>query len=57
MIAAALYLFLHHTRLGKAMRAVADNREAAELVGIPTTRVLALAFGLGVALWPACRAC
>jgi len=29
---------------------VAGNREAAELVGIPTTRVLALAFGLGVAL-------
>jgi len=29
---------------------VSGNREAAELVGIPTTRVLALAFGLGVAL-------
>ncbi len=49
-IAAALYFFLHRTRMGKAVRAVAGNREAAELVGIPTTRVLALAFGLGVAL-------
>ena len=29
---------------------MSGNREAAELVGIPTTRVLALAFGLGVAL-------
>ena len=50
VIAAALYLFLHRTRLGKAVRAVANNREAAELVGIPTTRVLALTVGCGVAL-------
>jgi branched-chain amino acid transport system permease protein len=50
IIAALLYLFLYHTRLGKAVRAVANNREAAELAGIPTTRVLALSFGLGVAL-------
>jgi|SRR5579863_332322 len=49
-IAGALYLFLYSTRLGKAIRAVANNREAAELVGIPTTRVLSLAFGLGCAL-------
>jgi branched-subunit amino acid ABC-type transport system permease component len=50
VIAAALYLFLHRTRLGKALRAVANNREAAELVGIPSTRLLAIAFGCGVAL-------
>jgi branched-subunit amino acid ABC-type transport system permease component len=50
VIAAALYLFLHYTRLGKAVRAVANNREAAELVGIPTTRVLAATVGFGVAL-------
>jgi len=50
VIAGVLYLFLFHTRPGKAVRAVSGNREAAELVGIPTTRVLALAFGLGVAL-------
>src|SRR3984893_3175171 len=50
VIAASLYLFLHRTRLGKAVRAVANNREAAELVGIPTTQVLAIAFGCGVAL-------
>ncbi|MGB6569326.1 MAG: branched-chain amino acid ABC transporter permease, partial [Xanthobacteraceae bacterium] len=37
VIAALLYGFLHYTRTGKAMRAVANNREAAELVGIPTT--------------------
>ena len=50
VIASLLYLFLHYTRLGKAVRAVANNREAAELVGIPTTRVLAIAVGCGVAL-------
>ncbi|MDA8110320.1 MAG: branched-chain amino acid ABC transporter permease [Betaproteobacteria bacterium] len=50
VIALALYFFLYRTRLGKAVRAVSNNREAAELVGIPTARVLALAFGLGVAL-------
>jgi branched-chain amino acid transport system permease protein len=50
VLAASLYLFLYGTRIGKAIRAVAGNREAAELVGIPTTRVLSLAFALGAAI-------
>jgi len=50
VIAGVLYLFLYRTRIGKAVRAVSGNREAAELVGIPTSRVLAMAFGIGVAL-------
>src|SRR5690242_12146923 len=50
VIAGVLYLFLYRTRAGKAVRAVAANREAAELVGIPTKRILALSCGLGVAL-------
>ena len=33
-------LCLHYTRTGKAMRAVANNREAAELVGIPDDAAL-----------------
>jgi branched-subunit amino acid ABC-type transport system permease component len=45
-----LYGFLQYTKPGKAIRAVSGNREAAELVGIPTRRVLAMAFGLGAAL-------
>ncbi len=47
---AALYLFLYFTRPGKAIRAVADNRKAAELMGIPSSLVLALSFGLGTML-------
>jgi branched-subunit amino acid ABC-type transport system permease component len=50
LIAGLLYLMLYRTLYGKAIRAVASNREAAELTGIPTSRVLAMAFGLGVSL-------
>jgi len=49
-ITAVLYLFLYFTRPGKAIRAVADNRHAAELMGIPSAQVLALSFGLGTML-------
>jgi branched-chain amino acid transport system permease protein len=45
-----LYLFLYRTQPGKAIRAVSDNRAAAELMGIPTSWILALAFGLGTML-------
>ncbi len=50
IIALALDLFLRRTRQGKAIRAVSDNREAAELMGISSTSVLAVAFGIGIAL-------
>src|SRR2546428_644740 len=49
-VAAALYGFLFRTRLGKSIRAVANNRAAAELMGIDSRRMLALAFGIGTAL-------
>ena len=45
-----LYLFLYRTTWGKYVRAVANNRAAAELMGIPSTRVLALSFGIGTML-------
>jgi branched-subunit amino acid ABC-type transport system permease component len=45
-----LYFFLYRTQPGKFIRAVANNRDAAELMGIPSTRVLALSFGLGTML-------
>ncbi|MFN3928119.1 MAG: branched-chain amino acid ABC transporter permease [Thermoflexus sp.] len=50
MMTAALYFFLYRTTLGKMVRAVASNRAAAELMGIPSTRILALSFGLGTML-------
>jgi branched-chain amino acid transport system permease protein len=50
LFTAALYLFLYFTRQGKAIRAVANNRTAAELMGIPSARVLALSFGIGTSL-------
>jgi branched-chain amino acid transport system permease protein len=56
LIAGLLYLFLNRTRYGKAIRAVASNREAAELSGIPTRQVLAATFGVGVGVALACAA-
>jgi len=50
LFTAGLYLFLYRTRPGKYIRAVANNRAAAELMGIPSTRILALSFGLGTML-------
>ncbi len=50
VVALALELFLYRTRPGKAIRAVSDNREAAELMGISSAVVLTIAFGLGIAL-------
>jgi branched-subunit amino acid ABC-type transport system permease component len=49
-VAAGLYLFLYRSGTGRAIRAVANNRAAAELMGIPSSRVLALSFGLGTML-------
>lgn len=50
IIALLLELFLYHTRPGKAIRAVADHREAAELMGISSNMVLMMAFGIGISL-------
>jgi branched-subunit amino acid ABC-type transport system permease component len=46
----ALYAFLYQTRTGKYIRAVSNNRTAAELMGIPSARILALSFGIGTML-------
>jgi branched-subunit amino acid ABC-type transport system permease component len=50
VVAAALYFFLFRTRTGKSIRAVSNNRAAAELMGIDSRRMLALSFGIGTAL-------
>ena len=46
----ALYLILHRTRLGKAMRGVAQNRVAAMMVGIDSRVVSRLAVAIGIGL-------
>lgn len=50
LVAAGLYLFLYRTQQGKGIRAVANNRAASELMGIPSTQTLALSFGIGTML-------
>ena len=49
-LAVALWLFLKHTDTGKAIRAAAEEREGARLVGIDIRRLYAVAFGLGAAV-------
>lgn len=36
---AVLYVFLRYTKVGKAMRAISQNRDAAIVVGIPVNRI------------------
>jgi len=50
LVTGLLYAYLYRTRAGKSIRAVSNNRAAAELMGIPSTRILALSFGLGTML-------
>ena len=47
---AFLYLFLQRTRIGTAIRAVAQQPESAELAGIDARRIYAVAFAVGTAL-------
>jgi branched-chain amino acid transport system permease protein len=49
-ILTALQLFLAKTRWGRAIRATAEDWEAAALMGIPVGRTYLLAFALGTAL-------
>jgi branched-chain amino acid transport system permease protein len=44
------FIFLSKTKLGKALRAIPQEREAAELMGINIDRITGFSFGLGCAL-------
>ena len=46
----ALTWFIRRTRWGMAMRAVAGNRDAAALMGIPVDRVYAITFAVGTGI-------
>jgi branched-chain amino acid transport system permease protein len=50
LITGGLYLFLARTDTGRAVRATAQNVEAAILMGIDVERIAMLTFGLGTAL-------
>jgi len=45
-----LTLFINKTKLGKAMRAVSEDKEAAGLMGISTNRTITITFAIGSAL-------
>ncbi|MBQ8137108.1 MAG: branched-chain amino acid ABC transporter permease, partial [Clostridia bacterium] len=50
LIMVGLTLFTGKTRMGKAMRAVSEDRGAAELMGINVNRTISLTFAIGSAL-------
>jgi len=45
-----LYLFLKRTFVGTAMRAVAQDRETAQTLGVDADRIYAITFGIGIGL-------
>ena len=45
-----LTLFINKTKMGKAMRAVSEDKEAASLMGISTNRTITITFAIGSAL-------
>ncbi len=47
---AALLLFVQYTKPGRAMRALAQDREVTLLMGVNADRISALGFGIGAAL-------
>jgi branched-chain amino acid transport system permease protein len=49
-VVVGLYLFMSRTRLGKTLRAAADNPEAATYMGIDVDRAHRIAFAVGVGI-------
>lgn len=50
LLIGGLYWLLLRTEIGRAIRATAQNRMAAELQGVDTSRIRGLVFGIGTAL-------
>jgi branched-chain amino acid transport system permease protein len=49
VVTGLVWWFLNRTRLGAALEATASDREAAQLMGIPSQRMFALSWGIGAA--------
>ena len=50
IVMAALQLFVQKTKLGRAMRAVSEDKAAAQLMGINVNRTISMTFAIGSAL-------
>ena len=50
VIMVGLTLFTGKTRMGKAMRAVSEDRDAAQLMGINVNQTISMTFAIGSAL-------
>jgi branched-chain amino acid transport system permease protein len=50
VLLAFLFLFMKKTKIGKAMRAVSDNKDVAEIVGISSERIYNWSFAIGSAI-------
>lgn len=50
VLGTVVYLFLSRSRLGRAIRATAEDQPTAELMGVNTNTILAVCFGLGASL-------
>ena len=50
LVLAGFYVFIKHSRVGQALRAVAQDGEAALMQGIPVNRIYAVAFAVGCGL-------
>ena len=46
----ALYVFLKHTKIGRAIQATSQDVRAARVVGIETERIYAITFGVGACM-------
>ena len=47
LLVAVMTLFLKYTRIGKAIRAVADDEEVSSIVGINTEKIMSIVFFIG----------
>jgi branched-chain amino acid transport system permease protein len=50
LMMAILYSIVQYTKMGKAMRAVSEDKDTAALMGIDVNRIIVITFGVGAAM-------